>query len=233
MRIWFTSGSEKDGAASQLPEVDGTTEKAVLVALAEVAYAHLKHNDRTAKIAELVDFVTRMNVGDAVLTTGDADDVYVGDVTGTPSFVTSVENRSNLRRPVDWRNPEIGIDFASLPGSLQAKFKTGSTLADITGELSAIDQLINLGLDEVEAPVTATLAKTRPPHVEFRLLSAEIASELFVSQAWLDEVVELLNEKRQLVLYGPPGTGKTFLARRIAAHLVGEQQVRLVQFHPS
>jgi 5-methylcytosine-specific restriction protein B len=247
-RAWLIRGSSVRGAnlvhqwlaegwcslaASQLPEIDNATEKDALVAMAENAYAHLKHNERASKTSELVDFVTRMNVGDVVLTTGDAGDVYVGDITGTFSFVASEESRSNLRRSVDWRNPEDGIYFASLPGTLQAKLKTGSTLADITGELTAIDQLTNLGVDEDDAPESAPLTEIRPPHVDFALLSAETANELFVNQEWLDEVVELLNEKRQLVFYGPPGTGKTFLGRRIAAQLVGEQQVRLVQFHPS
>jgi hypothetical protein len=242
-RAWLIRGSSVRGAnlvhqwlaegwcslaASQLPEIDSATEKDSLVAMAETAYAHLKHNERASKTAELVDFVTRMNLGDVVLTTGDAGDVYVGDLTGTFSFVASEESRSNLRRPVDWRNPEDGIDFASLPGTLQAKLKTGSTLADITGELTAIDQLTNLGVDEDDAPASAPLTEIRPPHVDFTALSAETANELFVSEEWLDEVVELLNENRQLVFYGPPGTGKTFLARRIAAQLVGEQQVRLV-----
>ena len=29
---------------------------------------------------------------------------------------------------------------------------------------------------------------------------------------WLHELVDLLRERRQVILYGPPGTGKTFLA---------------------
>jgi 5-methylcytosine-specific restriction enzyme B len=247
-RAWLIRGSSVRGAnlvhqwlgegwcslaASQLPEVDTTTDKETLVALAEDAYAHLKHHERTAKIAELVDFMTRMNVGDVVLTTGDAGDVYVGDVTGIPAFTASEESRSNLRRTVDWRNPDDGIDFASLPGSLQAKLKTGSTLADITGEVVAIDELTTLGVEDDDGPEAISSPELRRPHERLEPLPAEVADDLLVSEAWLNDVVELLNEKRQLVFYGPPGTGKTFLARRIAAQLVGEQQVRLVQFHPS
>ena len=52
---------------------------------------------------------------------------------------------------------------------------------------------------------------------------------------WLTETVELLNDKRQIVLYGPPGTGKTYLAQELCKSLVesagGEYEV--VQFHPS
>lgn len=47
--------------------------------------------------------------------------------------------------------------------------------------------------------------------------------------------MDLLREKKQIILYGPPGTGKTYLAQELAQFLAeptrGEH--RLVQFHPS
>jgi 5-methylcytosine-specific restriction protein B len=54
--------------------------------------------------------------------------------------------------------------------------------------------------------------------------------------ASLDEIIELLDARRQIVFYGPPGTGKTFLALELARHIVGPEhrdRQRLVQFHPS
>ena len=36
-----------------------------------------------------------------------------------------------------------------------------------------------------------------------------------------------------MIFYGPPGTGKTYIARKLAADLVGPEQVKLVQFHPA
>jgi 5-methylcytosine-specific restriction protein B len=60
------------------------------------------------------------------------------------------------------------------------------------------------------------------------------ATGLLLPRPWLQEVIDLLAEKRQLIFYGPPGTGKTFLARALADHLVSEGgAVDLVQFHPS
>ena len=218
-------------AASQLPMIEPGVSRDQLAALADSAYEHLKHQERRSKVEEIVDFVTRMKAGDVVLTSSD-DGVFVGDVVTGFEYHASDGGRSNLRRPVRWRNPESGVDFGSLPGSLQAKLKTGATVADITGELYSIEGLTFVVLDEDEGE-TPALPEVVEPHTAFALLSAAVAHELFVSEPWLNEVVELLNEKRQLVLYGPPGTGKTFLARKIAAHLAGEQQVRLVQFHPS
>lgn len=64
-------------------------------------------------------------------------------------------------------------------------------------------------------------------------VSPALADELFMSQTWLQRLLDQLAARRQLVLYGPPGTGKTWLARRLAKHAFDEADVRLVQFHPS
>ena len=49
---------------------------------------------------------------------------------------------------------------------------------------------------------------------------------------WLQESIDLLRERKQLIYYGPPGTGKTYIALKLAEHLAGDN-VRLVQFHPA
>ncbi|MBN1323886.1 MAG: AAA family ATPase [Methanotrichaceae archaeon] len=47
--------------------------------------------------------------------------------------------------------------------------------------------------------------------------------------------VEAIDAKGQAIIYGPPGTGKTYLAERLARHLVsgGDGFIELVQFHPA
>lgn len=219
-------------AASQLPPIEAGVSRDELIALATAGYEHLKDQEQRSKVSEIVEFVDRIKPGDLVLTSGDGG-VFVGDIADKLEYVTSDGGRSNLRRDVLWRNPDVGVDFGELPGSLQAKLKTSASVADLTAELSVIDRLI--GGEEVddEEEVEASPAPTRSPHEKFELLDADVAKDLFVSKEWLDETVDLLNEQRQIVFYGPPGTGKTYLARKIAAHLVGEERVRLVQFHPS
>lgn len=61
-----------------------------------------------------------------------------------------------------------------------------------------------------------------------------VADRCFVGRRWIDDVVALLEDRRQLVMYGPPGTGKTFLTLQIAAALAPDpDRVRVVQFHPA
>ena len=63
----------------------------------------------------------------------------------------------------------------------------------------------------------------------------DLAEELLLEdRGFLDDVVELLDDKGQVVFYGPPGTGKTHLARKLAEALApGRGRRMLVQFHPS
>jgi 5-methylcytosine-specific restriction protein B len=76
-----------------------------------------------------------------------------------------------------------------------------------------------------------------PPHspedgVDQRLEDA--AERLYLDREFLDDIVSLLREKRQVIFYGPPGTGKTFVAQALAEALAPEPERRqLVQFHPS
>ncbi len=65
----------------------------------------------------------------------------------------------------------------------------------------------------------------------------------------MNELINLLNYKKQVILQGPPGTGKTYTAKNIAEQMISDtvtedkkkqkenleksEQFRLVQFHPS
>ena len=62
----------------------------------------------------------------------------------------------------------------------------------------------------------------------------DLAAELLIQREFLDDVVDLLEDKGQVIFYGPPGTGKTYLARELASVLAPDPGQRaLVQFHPS
>lgn len=64
---------------------------------------------------------------------------------------------------------------------------------------------------------------------------AAAAAELHLDRAVLDHIIELLEDKGQVILYGPPGTGKTYLAKTLARAVGGGDGARstIVQFHPS
>lgn len=65
-----------------------------------------------------------------------------------------------------------------------------------------------------------------------------VAEGCFVPEADLQAVLQRWHSKKNLILQGPPGTGKTWLAKRLAKALIGrknpgDEQLRVVQFHPA
>ena len=70
--------------------------------------------------------------------------------------------------------------------------------------------------------------------------TSELADQLLIDEAHIEEIQYLLSDKRQLIFYGPPGTGKTFLAKALAEFFAinpedreEDGMVKIVQFHPS
>ncbi len=62
-------------------------------------------------------------------------------------------------------------------------------------------------------------------------MAEETGFELATLQQWVDAI----QRKKQAILYGPPGTGKTFVAQRLADHIIGGGRGKkaIVQFHPA
>lgn len=72
------------------------------------------------------------------------------------------------------------------------------------------------------------------PVDQARDLLQEAADALLLPRSTIDELVDLLDDKGQIILYGPPGTGKTYVALHLAEAFAGDpQRTMLVQFHPS
>jgi len=63
----------------------------------------------------------------------------------------------------------------------------------------------------------------------------ECAKSTGFEEEELERWVKIINRKKQVIFQGPPGTGKTFIAQKIAKHLIGGNNgfSELIQFHPA
>jgi 5-methylcytosine-specific restriction protein B len=182
----------------------------------------------------IVKRVLSIQAGDLVFTP-DGDALYVARATGS-AYWAEGNDSSALRVPVAWLNVESPGSRAKVregaPG-LYSSLRTLLTVSDLKAHVSAIEAMLN-GEGEADGGGPDPEPNGDSTGAVIPRASRRLADELFLTEQWLAEIIELLNEKRQVVFYGPPGTGKTFVAQALGRH-VREMggEFDLVQFHPA
>ncbi|WP_333894660.1 McrB family protein [Mycolicibacterium gadium] len=206
-------------AASLLRPVEPDVTREELKAFVDEDYRSSGYAARQEKFDEFYAFLKRMHPGDLVVTISQGD-VHFGTITGDPYFVTSSDGRSNLRRSVKWYQHPCRV--ADLPGDVAVRLNAQGEVLDLSQHLETLTAL-------------AERRPPRPTHGDVHLpdASAELAQQLHVGIDWLQDCVELLRDRRQLIFYGPPGTGKTYIAQKLARHITDEANIKFVQFHPA
>lgn len=196
--VWLAEGV-CSLAASRLRDLPpGASREEVGNAVRE-GYSDVGTQDRERLTAEYHAFLSRMGENDIVVT-NDGSDIYLGVIGGPPFFVSSVGRRANLQRAVEWRNAGRPIDYGDMPDEFSGL--AGNPDAEIVELTASLPELEKLLGETVEVPERT-----------MRLPDAtdDLAHDLLVGRGWLQECVELLRERPQLIFYGPPGTGKTYL----------------------
>ncbi len=217
MPIWRTKGTASL-AASLLRPVEPDVTRDELKAYVEEDYRSSGYAARQEKLDDFYAFLARIHAGDLVVTVSEQK-LYFGTITGDASFVKGGDGRSNLRRPVQWQ--PHSVPWSEVPAEIAARLNAQGEVVDLSQH---VDQLLALA---GQRPIGRLADALHLPDA-----SAELAERLHVPQDWLQECVDLLRDRPQLIFYGPPGTGKTYIAKELAHHLAGAGNVKLVQFHP-
>ena len=119
---------------------------------------------------------------------------------------------------------------------LSSELLQPGTVLDVTGAYEYLSRLAGAGDDSAGSPSGPGEGPQSPAIVpKLKAATHELAADLHTELTWLQEVIDVLQSRQQIVFYGPPGTGKTYLAQAIAEHVtgVGTGAASLVQFHPS
>lgn len=231
-QAWLIKGSSVDGydvvgewkidgfaslSASKLPELATDSSKSEIKAIVKDAYSHSSVHEQITKIDEFHQFLSEIDIGDVVVTFSKGR-VHFGEITSPPEFVQSQHNRTNLRRSVQWDQGN-SVELSDVPKKLHAKLTVQADVVNLTSVMEEIETLRG----EVREAQTKAVLPT---------VSAALATDLHVPQEWLQEILDLLGDRPQVILYGPPGTGKTYIAQRLAQH-IADINTQLVQFHPA
>ena len=208
----------------ELGALPDTVSRDDLVTAVADAYPEESPGSQRGSVGNLHRFLNSMRAGHLVVV-AEGDKVYIGRVTGDSFYEASGFAHAVRQRPVEWLNADDPASRAHLQTefpSLYSRMRTRLTVTDLKDDLAVVAALAGLA--------------EKPPLKQSALLAVdeELAGRTYLPRDWLQEIVDLLAEKRQLIFYGPPGTGKTFLAQRLAEHLTSEGGVfEIVQFHPS
>ncbi len=215
--------------AAYLGTVEAGADLKAVKGSVETGYQHEGDSQRKALSAEFHAFLSTMKFEDIVAAqTGSA--LHLGRVTGQPEYVETGHDR--LRRSVSWL---AEVPKEALTETLEGLLDTEGNLVDITTGYAILTDL----LENYEAPELPASNRPGPlADVIPRLpsVTADLTRQLHIEDHHLQEIIDLLQHRQQIVLYGPPGTGKTYLAMKLGRHLVGPEdrsRVQLVQFHPS
>jgi 5-methylcytosine-specific restriction enzyme B len=241
-RAWLVRGANVDGANvlplwfaegfcsisfHELPEISRGTPKMEIAKQARDAFAGSSAIAQGLYVGGVHRFVNEMDVGDLVVTV-DRSKVYVGVITGDPVYVAEVPSTMR-RRSVDWANVETPFNRSELTSDAADGLRGQLTVTELSQFLAEFARLGGVELDVIEevSPTVREIELPAPDEV--------LADRLLLPVEWLRETVDLLNDKRQIILYGPPGTGKTFLAQELCKALVEPSggEYAIVQFHPS
>lgn len=111
------------------------------------------------------------------------------------------------------------------------------TLTDITPYEDYVERLLarigkepRITYPEPDKPKERVIEERTPYNIE------ELLAEVFINEEKIEEILETLDYKKNIILQGPPGVGKTFVAKRLAYLHLGfrdDSKIEMLQFHQS
>ena len=162
-------------------------------------------------------FVNTIKPGDLVIMPfKGTNTVAIGKVSGDYSYDPGSDEQFPNSRPVKWIEKTI-----QLPPQITSKELPKSSVSQVKQKDV---------LDFVRGVVEQNNKQENDYSIE------NLATDCFLDRSKLEEFLDRLQTKKNLILQGPPGTGKTWLAKRLAFALIGRKdnsKVKALQFHPN
>jgi 5-methylcytosine-specific restriction protein B len=240
---WVHQGVVTIPAAS-LRELPAPADSASLTALVEQQYADKPVVKREVKRRDVLAFVLGVAAGDLVV----ADDnglLRHGRVLEAPASIAIVDEATVLSRPVAWYSADPP-PVTSLPHAVKVRlrFAKGEDVVNLVEIAPQLEGLLESEVlepppedvvDDVGPAAADPATDPGPAATRLKCDTTALASDLHhADTSWLDELLLVLNERRQVILEGPPGTGKTYLVQKLlqSCGLSANEQA-MVQFHPT
>lgn len=168
-------------------------------------------------------FSHNVEIGDRIVANRGTKEVLgIGTVTG-PYYYQSEAKDHRHRLPVRWDDTvHRAVNYTSWVPTMV------SLNTERFEEILQAPEIGGIVASNHEEPIISP-----KPNPVYSL--AQCSKETYLEESLLQSWIKAINRKKQAILYGPPGTGKTYLAHRIARHLLsdGSGIQEIVQFHPA
>ena len=138
----------------------------------------------------------------------------------------------------DWLSDPEKSDYdlsLILPKEQLLRLSFDQLMDKVAGIYNRFFPFIILATSDNPMPVIAEyLGIKEKPKIQPLYSLEQCSEETGIDLNELKRWVKAIARKKQVILYGPPGTGKTFIAEKLALHLIGggDGFCKLVQFHP-
>lgn len=141
----------------------------------------------------------------------------------------------------EWAGSELDYSARKhFPKETVIQIPSEELVRQVTETFTAVFPLVLLTMSDdpmpaIRAYLNQPVASPVPNAVNPEYPLAQCAEDTGLAETLLDRWKRAIERKGQAILYGPPGTGKTFVAEKLARHLIGggDGFADLVQFHPS
>lgn len=212
--------------AEKLSGVGPGARDADVAAAVNQGYQHLDDSQRSDLTTGFFQFLAVLKDDDLVVTT-DNHELLIGTVAGDAEIDA---DSARLRRSIAWSATRTPVDAVDEP--VPSLLAQPGLVVDLTSAFDVIASLVKEAAPEPEGDDVSPVVESVP---SLPSVTEELATRLHMPATSLQEIVDLLQHRQQMVFFGPPGTGKTYVAKELAKHLVGDDpsRVQLVQFHPS
>jgi len=184
-----------------------------------------QHPDWTNKgLNQVWKFAHNIQEGDRIVANrGQSEVLGLGTVTGSYYYQSDAESYRH-RLPVRWDD--------TTPRAVNFSKGWVQTLIPMTA--NQFDDVLQAPKIQGGVSLTDT---TSTSHLKLNLAYPlnQCSKETYLEESLLKSWINAIDRKKQAILYGPPGTGKTYLAHRVARHLLssGDGFQEIVQFHPA
>jgi DNA polymerase III delta prime subunit len=176
----------------------------------------------------LLDFYKNINIGDLIfIKKGIKTILGVGIVTSNYKF-----EKIHVRE-VKWlKCGEFNLSEKNI--SLPQKTLTRLNL----DSYKPLAKIMNFPIEEyINNDINPNMDCPQEITIEYDYYTKEnFLKEVVFKEGNYDNILKLLQHKKNIILEGPPGVGKTFIAKKLAYSMMGEKdksRVEMIQFHQS